>query len=99
MLKPVVHCDQRDFHESGLLIDGALQILQLNPPVPWFHHAKIECEPLLKGLEMQERTFKMQLICDDVSTGAGNIQSIDNQVFSGTCVGYEADLSLLRVNQ
>src|SRR5215472_477177 len=99
MLKPIVHCDQRDFYEPCFLIDGALQILQLNPPLPRFHYPKVESCLLLKRLEVQERTLKMQLICYHVSPGAGNVQSVDNQVFPRTCVGYEADLRLLRVNQ
>src|SRR5215472_1059234 len=99
MLKPIVHGDQRELHEPCLFIDGALQILQLNPPLARLHHAKIESSALLKGLEVQKGAVKMQRIGYHISPGARNIQPVDNQVFSSTGVGYEADLRLLRVNQ
>jgi hypothetical protein len=45
---------------------------------------------------VQERTFKMQCIGDDISAGARNIQAVDHQVFADAGVRDEADLGRLR---
>ena len=90
--------DEGHRHESRVLVDGPLHVVDVDRPVAVFDDA--ELQPFgFERLIHVERCLEVQLVEHDVATAPGQIHSHDDDVFAVGRVLDECDLVRLRADE
>ncbi len=89
---------ERHRNETGVPVDGALHVLDVDRPVAVLDHAQLEAL-CFERLVHVERRLEVQLVKDDVAASLGQVHTHDDDVLAVRRVLNERDFVGLGANQ
>ena len=99
VLVAVVHGDEREFDQTGVVVHDALEVLEPDAPVARHHDTEVQAGLTLECLQVDDRALEMERVGYDVSPGAWDAEALHDHHLASARVRDEADLGGICVDE